>query len=112
MRGILSKLIRRYGASMTLVKDGEENSIYGFLQESKSKSTENTHRQFLPVGELYRGRYVYLGPAEPMGEMGDLLIWKDRVFEIRQAEAIFFEDLPVYCWGLCVERGGDGTWGS
>lgn len=112
MQGMLCKLIQRYGASMILMKNGEESSIRAFLQESRSKSTENTHRQFLPVGELPRGRYVYIGPAVPMAEIGDLLIWQDRVFEVRQAEAIVFADQPIYCWGLCVERGGDSVWGS
>lgn len=112
MQQTLDKLLRQYGNPMTLVTGDGEISVRAFLQETRSKSMENTQRQFLPLGEVKRGLFVYIGPAVPAAESGDRVIYQGRTFIMRRTEVILTAGTPVYCWGLCVEKGGDSTWGS
>lgn len=112
MVGSMDTLIRKYGTEMLLEHDGSSQSIRAFLQESRSKSQENSHREFSALGELNRGLYVYIGPASPMAAAGDSLLWGERRFELRRAEPVMVGNRAVYCWGLCVEKGGADGWGS
>lgn len=112
MQQTLDKLLRRYGNPMTLITGDSEIPVRAFLQETRSKSMENTQRRYTPLGEINRGLFVYIGPAVPAAESGDRVIYQGRVFVIRRSEVIMTTGKPVYCWGLCVEKGGDGAWGS
>ena len=31
---------------------------------------------------------------------------------LRRAELVRDGNGPVYCWGMCVEKGGEDTWGQ
>ena len=31
---------------------------------------------------------------------------------LRRTELILDANGPVYCWGICVEKGGEDTWGQ
>ena len=107
MQGTVEKIIRRYGNEMVLVQNGKQTTVRAFLQETRSRSQEYAQREFSPLGEICRGLYVYIGPAEPLAEMGDRIRFGDRRFEVRRAEAVKVNDKTLYCWGLCVERGAD-----
>ncbi len=108
----MEKLIRQYGNEMTLVRGKNSYTIRAFLQAARSKSMENAQRVFSPMGEGYAGRFVYIGPTDPMAKEGDLLEFQGRTFEVRRSEPVRVQDAALYCWGLCVERGGDGAWGA
>lgn len=112
MLGAMEKMIARYGTPMVLVQNGQERKIRAFLQETGSRSQENAQRAFSPLGEVPKGLYVYIGPVTPVAAAGDLLIFQQRIFELRRAETVMVGDQAAYCWGLCVQKGGDGTWGS
>ena len=107
MKGTVEKMIRRYGNEMVLVQSGRQTAVRAFLQETRSRSQEYAQREFSPLGEICRGLFVYIGPAEPLAEMGDRIRFGDRCFEVRRAEAVKVNDETLYCWGLCVERGAD-----
>ena len=107
MKGTVEKMLRRYGNEMTLVQKSGATKVRAFLQETRSRSQEYAQREFSPLGEICRGLYVYIGPAEPLAEMGDRIRFGDRRFEVRRAEAVKVNDKTLYCWGLCVERGAD-----
>lgn len=108
----MRKMIARYGTPMVLVQGGQEHPIRAFLQETGSRSQENAQREFSPLGEVYKGLYVYIGPVEPMAAAGDALILRRRRYELRRAEPVYVGGTVAYCWGLCVEKGGESTWGS
>lgn len=112
MRGAMEQMIRRYGTAMVLVHDGQEQQIRAFLQETRSHSQENVRREISPLGEISRGMYVYIGPVTPEAAAGDLLLFRERIFELRRAESVMVGDHKAYCWGLCVEKGSDSQWGS
>lgn len=108
----MDKMIRRYGTAMVLVHDGQEQPVRAFLQETRSRSLGNVRREFSPMGELPRGMHVYIGPVEPEAAVGDLIVYGQRIFQMRRAEPVMVGDDKAYCWGLCVEKGGDSQWGS
>lgn len=97
---------------MTLLHHGKETLLKGFLQETGSRNWQNMEKVFTPLGEIPRGQYLYLGPLDPRLAVGDVLLQGNRIFEVRRAEAVYYGDKPVYCWGLCVEKGGEDTWGN
>ena len=103
--------MRRYGMRLILQRQGESFPICGFLQQSGSQSWQNTERSFSPLGEIPGGHYLYIGPVGPT-EAGDVLVGGGKAYELRRVETVFFRDRPAYIWGLCVEKGGEDTWGS
>lgn len=107
MKGTVEKMLRWYGNEMTLVQNGKQTVVQAFLQETRSRSQEYAQREFSPLGEICRGLYVYIGPAEPLAEMGDRIRFGNRQFEVRRGEAVKVNNEILYCWGLCVERGAD-----
>lgn len=105
-------MIRRYGTTMALIHNGQETSVRAFLQETRSRSRENVDREISPLGEIPKGVYVYIGPVTPEATMGDRIVCQERCFEVRRAEIVMVGDHKAYCWGFCVEKGGDSQWGS
>lgn len=112
MQQAMEKMISQMGSTMTLVHDGTEQSIRAFLQDTHSQSQESTQWAATPLGHLANGMYVYIGPASPAAESGDVVLFQGRRFELRRAEPVMLGDRVLYTWGLCVERSGDHTWGS
>lgn len=97
---------------MVLRKESGDHEIRAFLQETASRSRENTELEAGPLGRVPMGMFVYIGPAQPEAAVGDTLVFLDRCFELRRAEPVVVEGRKAYCWGLCVEKGSDTAWGS
>lgn len=108
----MEKMILRYGSEMVLIHDGQETSIRAFLQETQSRSQENAQREFSPLGEVYKGLHVYIGPVLPGAVIGDQIVYQGRNFEMRRAEPVMVGNEKAYVWGLCVEKGGESQWGD
>jgi hypothetical protein len=64
-----------------------------------------------PLGDFSRGQYIYIGPAGIEVQEGDTLTLGEKAYTIRRAELYHYYAQPVYCWGLCVEKGSENTWG-
>ena len=43
-------------------------------------------------------------------KVGDVLHCNGKSYALRRVETILFRDTPLYCWGLCVERGETKQW--
>ena len=112
MQSLLEKVMLRWGTAVALRRDGALRQYKAFIQETGSRNWQNMEKIFTPVGEIPRGQYLYLGPLEPRIQVGDVLLQGSRIFEIRRAETVYYGDSPAYCWGLCVEKGGEDTWGA
>lgn len=108
----IAKMISRYGTPMTLVQNGQEIPIRAFFQETKSKSQGSAEREFVALGEVPKGLFVYIGPVTPEAEAGNTLLWRQREFELRRAEVVMVGEKAAYCWGLCVEKGGADQWST
>ena len=112
MRQMVSKILRTYGTAVTLTHGGTEYALRAFFQPVRSKSWQYLEGDYSPLGEIPRGQYVYIGPVSPEAAAGDTLHVGQRSYWLRRAELIHDGNGPVYCWGLCVEKGGEDNWGQ
>ena len=110
MRSFVEKTLARWGTDMVLQHRGESFSLRGLLYYSGSKSWRNMERDFSVLGRIPGGQYVYIGPAQPAAAVGDTLILGEKAYELRRAEQFYFGNVPMYCWGLCAEKGGVPIW--
>lgn len=102
----------RYGTDMILQGGEEEKAVRGFFRAVNSKSWQSMESQASPLGEITRGQYVYMGPAEAGAREGDTLRLGKRSYLLRRVEVYYYRSEPVYQWGLCVEKGVNDTWES
>ena len=107
----IEQMMRLYGSSMVLVNSTGEHSVRAFLQETHSRSLDGIRRDIAALGEVPKGIYVYIGPASPAAQKGDLLYFMEKTYEFRRTEQVTAADQQLYCWGLCARK-GDHTWGS
>lgn len=112
METAIDKMIRRYGTPMTLVHDGGETAIRAFLQETESRSAGGAEWEVMPLGQVPKGVYVYIGPVTPEAVAGDDLLCRDKKYQLRRTQLVMVGENPMYCWGICVEKGGDAVWGE
>ena len=55
---------------------------------------------------------MYIGPAEQEVAVGETLEVGGRDYMIRRGEPVYYGETGAYCWGMCVEKGGEDTWGQ
>ena len=111
MQHKIRKILDTYGVEMVLKDEIISMTFHGFFQPVRSKSWQYMEGNYSPLGEIPRGQYVYLGPVSPEAKAGDTLTVGQSTYWLRRTELIRDKDGPVYCWGLCVEKGGEDTWG-
>ena len=109
---MVDKILRSYGMTIALRREDKCCTVLGFFQPVRSKSWQYLEGNYSPLGEVPRGQYVYIGPAEPAAMAGDTLTVGGKDYWLRRAELISDRDGAVYCWGMCVEKGGADTWGQ
>ena len=112
MKSMVSKIIRQYGTDMTLTGEGKNMTVRAFFRAVNSKSWQSMESQATLLGEISRGQYAYIGPAEAGVCEGDTLVLGDREYLFRRVEPYYYGNEAVYLWGLCVEKGVNDTWGS
>ena len=110
MRRLVEKVFRRWGADMVLQQAGEAFNLRGMIHYSGSKSWRNMEKQFTLLGEVPGGQYVYIGPVQPAAAAGDTLVSGGKAYELRRVERVYLGNVPLYCWGLCVEKGVEPVW--
>ena len=111
MQQMIGKILNTYGTAVTLRKGKKDYEIRAFFQPVRSKSWSYLEGEYSPLGEIPRAQYVYIGPAEPLAEVGDEIRINYTMYRVRRSEVIMGFSGPVYCWAMCVEKGGDDTWG-
>lgn len=108
----MQTILRKYGAAVTLCRGEESWVVKAFFQPVRSKSWDTSDSEFSPLGEIPRGRFVYIGPLEPAAQEGDT-VWLDgKAYLMRRSQVVRDGSGPVYRWGLCLEKGGADDWGS
>jgi hypothetical protein len=112
MKQMLERIMNRYGTRIRWTHGVESREFRAFFQPVRSKSWQYLEGDYSPLGEIPRGQYVYIGPAEPGAEAGDTITVEGKAYWIRRSEQILDGNGPVYCWGMCVEKGGEDTWGQ
>ena len=111
MQRMIGKILNTYG--VTIKRTDAANVTYrGFFQPVRSKSWQYLEGNYSPLGEVPRGQYVYIGPAEQEVAVGETLEVGGRDYMIRRVEPVYYGETVAYCWGMCVEKGGEDTWGQ
>ena len=108
---MFGRILKKYGTPVTLCRGEDSWEIRAFFQPVRSKSWEASDGDYSPLGEIPRGRYVYIGPLEPEAAAGDTVRVDGKTYLMRRSEVVRDGKGPVYCWGLCLEKGGEDLWG-
>ena len=109
MKELVQRLIDRYGSDMTITTAEGEVRTRGFLQLVTSKSWQNMERMVSTGGEIPRGQYLYVGPADLTLRGRDIIFTAGHTYIVRRADAIVYKNQPLFIWGLCVEGGDEWT---
>ena len=109
---MVNTILRQHGSKMTLEHDGARVTVKGFFQPVRSKSWQSLVDQETPLGEVFRGQYIYIGPADVDVSEGDILTVGKKSYFLRRVELYRYGDEAVYTWGMCIEKGVNDTWGS
>lgn len=112
MKVTMETLFTRWGTDMTIVSAEEHKTVRGFFRAVNSKSWQNMESVVSLLGEISRGQYVYIGPADAAVKEGDTLLLGEKSYLFRRVEPYYFGNQPIYQWGLCVEKGVNDTWGT
>ncbi len=112
MLGMIQDGLNKYGTDMILTGSDGERTVRGFFRAVNSKSWQSMESEATLLGEITRGQYVYIGPADAGAAEGDTLKLGERTYLFRRVEPYYFGNSTVYQWGLCVEKGVNDTWGS
>ena len=108
---MIGRVLSKYGTALQLCRGEQQWTVRAFFQPVRSKSWETSDSDYSPLGELPRGRYVYIGPLEPEAAAGDTVLLDGKAYLMRRSEVVRDEKGPAYCWGLCLEKGGEDDWG-
>ena len=87
----------RYGQTVTVSHAGESVEVKAFLQEKLEKS-ETPPRSILPLGEVDRRRWIYIGPAEAEISVGDRVEFHGLGLIAQQAEAVWLGGEICHWW--------------
>lgn len=112
MRVLLGEMIKSYGDTVQLEKDGKTETVQAFIQPITSRARRNMERAFGSLGEIPQGQFLYLGPAEAELAGAEAVYWRKRPFCVRRSEILCWQDKPLYCWGLLTPAGEEDPWNS
>lgn len=112
MQAMVEKLLHSYGTDLLLTGMNGSRTIRGFFRAVNSQSWQSMESEATLLGELSRGQYVYIGPANGGVREGDTITLGEKNYLIRRVEPYYYGNCPLYQWGLCVEKGVNDTWGS
>lgn len=110
MKRCIDRLLQSYGSRVELWRGGKVTEVRAFLQPVTSKSWQNMEHMFAGIGEIPRGQYLYIGPAEVPVLECDYLALGDKRYQMCRCDTLMIGDTALYLWGLCVEGGYDEPW--
>ncbi len=110
MRELITRLIHTYGNAVTVTASQQQYETRAFMQLVTSKSWQNMERMLPSIGEVPRGQFLYLGPADVPLSGYDTIEMDGRIFIVRRADPILYRSERIFIWGLCVEGGSDDPW--
>ena len=112
MEKTMKRLLRQYGTDLVAVGEEGKRTLRGFFRAVNSKSWQSMESEATLLGEISRGQYAYIGPADGGLREGDSLSLGGKSYLLRRVELYYYGQKPIYQWGLCVEKGVNDTWGS
>lgn len=111
MQKTVDTILKKYGVDVELQRDREKWIIRGFFQPVDSISWQSIEHVASPLGHSSRPEYTCIVPSDTDIQPGDVLFIQERNYLARRVEAYRYAGQVVYRWALCVENGGEDTWG-
>lgn len=111
MKDWMDGVFARYGSPATICGAAGEMAVQVFFHSVNSTAWQNMERVFSPLGEVPRGQYICVLPADIAAEPEDMLTVNGRSYLLRSVEEMAVFTGPLYKWALCVEKGGEDNWG-
>ena len=112
MKVLIDAILQGYGSLVT-VSDGESARTFrALVRPVTEKGWQNTRRLFGPLGEVRKGQYVFIGPADAAVSCGQTVTVRQERYLVRRCETAYLGEKAVYVWALLVKAGGDGAWNS
>ena len=108
----IESIMRHYGTDMVLTSGETEKTIRGFFRAVNSKSWQSMESEANLLGEITRGQYAYIGPADGGVKEGDTISLGEKNYLFRRVELYYFGNQAIYQWGRCGEKGVNDTFGS
>ena len=109
---MIASLLQEYGTDLTVTHGQTSKVLRGFFRAVNSKSWQSMESEANLLGEITRGQYAYIGPADGGAGEGDTISLGDKNYLFRRTELYYYGNEPVYQWGLCVEKGVNDIWES
>ena len=100
MRSMLEKVLRRYGQTVVLCREGGEETIVAFMQPA-AENQEKVPSTVTSIGWLDRRRWLYLGQAELHG--GDRVNWENKTLRVRSSRPYYIGDQLTHWWAMLEE---------
>ena len=110
MRKLMDAVFARYGTDAVITSERGKQKVKVFFHSVNSRSWQNMERMFFPLGEIHRGQYICVLPADLAVQAGCTVWVEEKAYEIRRAEPVRAGNTAVYSWCLCVEKGGEDLW--
>ena len=112
MQQMIQKVLTDHGTDLTITGVEGTKILRGFFRAVNSKSWQSMESEANLLGEITRGQYAYIGPADGGVREGDTLSLGEKNYLFRRVELYYYGNQALYQWGLCVEKGVNDTWGS
>lgn len=109
---MIGTVLKKYGTDLTITGTDGTRTLRGFFRAVNSKSWQSMESEATLLGEITRGQYAYIGPADGGVREGDTITLGEKTYLLRRVELYYFGNQAIYQWGLCVEKGVNDTWGS
>ena len=106
MKELIGRILQQYGSAAEVTVGEGTQAVRAFIQPVTEAGWESVRRTMRAIGEIPRGRYVYIGPADVLPEADALVRAGGRTYRVQCAERLFFADETLYVWGLLRETGG------
>lgn len=110
MKALIDRLIEKYGTKASITSGTNLFQRRIFFQLVTSKSWQNMERMVSCGGEIPRGQFLFIAPADCGIKNTDILRVNGRSFIVRRVDAIMLKDERLFLWGLCVEGGAQKLW--
>ena len=108
MKQMVDEIFDCCGSEARVLTADGEIAVRAFIRPITAHSLEQIHRNVHTLGRLPKGRYVYLGPAEPFAREDTVILSGGKRLLVCRMERMLYEDRVIYTWGILRETGGNG----
>lgn len=95
---------------MSIVHDGQEQTVYAFVQPVTEKSRQELMQTIRELGTLSMQRYVYIGPPETAVYVDDVVRYAGMEYRVCRTEELRVSDGTVYMWALLRRKEAGTAW--